>query len=153
MNHYNIVDGTANLDPISPLKTLTDFNQIISASYRKPYHMHATLGPSSAVAYLQEDKLTIWGYSQGVFPPRDSIANVLKMPPENIHMIHIEGSGCYGHNGADDAALDAALLAREFPGRPVSLKWTRANENKWEPYSPANSNQYAGQLGYDWQGT
>jgi len=134
---YLVVDGTATFDPVPPVQAPAEAAQTISATYTKPFHMHATIGPSSALAYFQDDKLTIWSHTQGVFPPRDNIAKVLKMPPEQIHVIHTEGSGCYGHNGADDAALDAALLARALTGRPVLLKWTRANEHQWEPYSPA----------------
>ena len=119
------------------LKHQSKLSRPFKATYKKPYHMHATIGPSSALAYMQEDKLTIWGHSQGAYPPRDNIAKVLGMSPEQIHFIHVEGSGCYGHNGADDAALDAALLAAAFPNRPILLKWTRANEHQWEPYSPA----------------
>jgi len=134
---YLVVDGTATFDPIPAIQEPPEGAQTIQATYTKPYHMHATIGPSSALAYLNGDKLTIWGHSQGAFPPRDNIAQVLKMAPEQIHFIHVEGSGCYGHNGADDAALDAALLARATPGYPVLLKWTRENEHQWEPYSPA----------------
>jgi CO/xanthine dehydrogenase Mo-binding subunit/aerobic-type carbon monoxide dehydrogenase small subunit (CoxS/CutS family) len=134
---YLVLDGTATFDPIPPIQVPAEAVQTIHATYTKPFHMHATIGPSSALGFMQDGKLTIWCHTQGVFPPRDNMAKVLKMPPEQIHVIHTEGSGCYGHNGADDAALDAALLARALPGRPVLLKWTRANENQWEPYSPA----------------
>jgi nicotinate dehydrogenase subunit B len=134
---YLVVDGTGTFDPIPPHQTPAEASQTLTATYTKPFHMHATIGPSSAMAHIQDGKLTIWGYTQGVFPPRDNIAKVLKMRPEDIHVIHVEGSGCYGHNGADDSTLDAALLARALPGRPVLLKWTRAQENQWEPYSPA----------------
>jgi CO/xanthine dehydrogenase Mo-binding subunit/aerobic-type carbon monoxide dehydrogenase small subunit (CoxS/CutS family) len=134
---YLVVDGTATIDPIPMIQEPADGTQTIKVTYTKPYHMHATIGPSSALAIMEDDELTIWGHSQGVFSPRDNIAQVLKMAPEQIHFIHIEGSGCYGHNGADDAALDAALLARALPGHPILLKWTRENEHQWEPYSPA----------------
>jgi nicotinate dehydrogenase subunit B len=134
---YLVVDGAVTFDPIPPRQAPPEASRTLTATYTKPFHMHATIGPSSALAHMQDGKLTLWGYTQGVFPPRDNIAKVLKMPPEDIHMIHVEGSGCYGHNGADDAALDAALLARALPGRPVLLKWTRAQEHQWEPYSPA----------------
>ena len=76
-------------------------------------------------------------HSQGVYPLRRALAQVLAWQRKSIHVTHVEGPGCYGHNGADDAALDAALLARALPGRPVSLKWTRADEHAWEPYAPA----------------
>lgn len=81
--------------------------------------------------------MTIWSHNQGPFPLRAAIAQVLGMSNDDIRVIHRDGPGCYGHNGADDAALDAALLAREVPGRPVSLKWMRDDEHAWEPYGPA----------------
>jgi CO/xanthine dehydrogenase Mo-binding subunit len=100
---------------------------------------HASIGPSAAVAEFKEDKLTVWTHSQGVFPLRAEISKTLKLPPAAIRCIHTEGSGCYGHNGADDVALDAALLARAVPGRPVRLQWMRDDEFAWEPYGAAMS--------------
>ena len=135
---YLIADGgDISEDPIPPLNNPSNASQTISATYTKPYHMHATIGPSSALGYMKDNKLTVWTHTQGVFPLRERISHVLKMKPGNIHLIHTEGSGTYGHNGADDASLDAAILAYAFSGRPVLLKWTRSNENLWEPYSPA----------------
>jgi CO/xanthine dehydrogenase Mo-binding subunit len=108
--------------------------------------MHASLGPSAAVAQLVEGKLTVWTHSQGVYPFRTALAQVLRMPEDDIRTIHVDGPGCYGHNGADEAALDAALLARAVPGRPISLKWTRADENAWEPYGAATVIKMQGSL-------
>jgi nicotinate dehydrogenase subunit B len=108
-----------------------------SATYSRPYLSHGSIGPSCAVALLQDDALTVWTHTQGVFPDRDAIAEMLGMPKEKVRCIHREGSGCYGHNGADDAAGDAALLARALPGRPVRLQWMREQEQAWEPYGPA----------------
>jgi len=109
----------------------------LSASYSRPYLSHGSIGPSCAVAQLENDTLTVWTHTQGVFPDRDAIAEMLRMPKEKVRCIHAEGSGCYGHNGADDAAGDAALLARAMPGRPVRVQWTREQEHAWEPYGPA----------------
>ena len=81
--------------------------------------------------------MTVWTHSQGVFPLRAELVKVLKMPAAAIRCVHVEGSGCYGHNGADDVAADAALLARAVPGRPVRLQWMRDDEFGWEPYGPA----------------
>jgi CO/xanthine dehydrogenase Mo-binding subunit len=111
--------------------------KIVEATYRKPYMAHASIGPSCAVAEMSDGKLTVWTHSQGVFPLRGNLAMALKMPAEKIRCIHAEGAGCYGHNGADDAALDAALLARGGPGRPVRLQWMRGDEFAWEPFGPA----------------
>jgi nicotinate dehydrogenase subunit B len=115
--------------------------KVLQATYTKPYMAHASIGPSAALAEFRDDKLTVWTHSQGVFPVRAEIAKALKMPPANVRCIHSEGSGCYGHNGADDVALDAALLARAVPGKPVRLQWMRDDEFAWEPYGPAMSMQ------------
>ncbi len=111
--------------------------KVIEATYRKPYMAHAAIGPSCAVAQLSDGKMTVWTHSQGVFPLRGNLAMALKMRPENIRCIHAEGAGCYGHNAADDVALDAALLARAAAGRPVRVQWMRADEFLWEPFGPA----------------
>jgi nicotinate dehydrogenase subunit B len=111
--------------------------KVIEATYHRPYQAHAAIGPSCALAELKDGKLTVWTHSQGVFPLRASLAKVLAMQPAAIRCVHVEGSGCYGHNGADDVALDAALLARATNGRPVRLQWMRDDEFMWEPYGPA----------------
>jgi nicotinate dehydrogenase subunit B len=116
---------------------LSEGVKFVEATYRKPYMAHASIGPSCAVAQLSDGKMTVWTHSQGVFPLRGNLAMALKMPAENIRCIHAEGAGCYGHNAADDAALDAALLARAATGRPVRVQWMRADEFLWEPFGPA----------------
>jgi nicotinate dehydrogenase subunit B len=134
---FLVVDGTPTDDPIPPVEAPAGAAQTLSATYYRPYHMHASLGPSAAAAQWSGDELTVWTHSQGVYPLRAALAQVLDVPEERIHAIHVDGPGCYGHNGADDVALDAALLARAVPGRSVLCKWTRAEENTWEPYGPA----------------
>ena len=134
---FLVIDGTPVDDPIPPIEAPAAAAHTLYATYTRPYHMHASLGPSAAVARLLDGKLTIWSHTQGVFPLRRSIAHVLGMSEDEIRMIHMPGPGCFGHNGADDAALDAALLARALPGRPVSLKWMCSDEHTWEPYGPA----------------
>lgn len=93
----------------------------LEVEYTKPYQAHASIGPSCAVAQWSGDKLQVWTHSQGVFPLRGDLAKALRMPPANITVMHREGSGCYGHNGADDVAFDAALLARALFGVLVKL--------------------------------
>ena len=97
--------------------------------------MHASLGPSAAMARYEAGRLHVWTHSQGIFPLRQALADTLGMPPEGIEVEHIPGPGCYGHNGADDVALDAALVARATPGQTVLVKWTREEEHAFEPYS------------------
>jgi CO/xanthine dehydrogenase Mo-binding subunit len=109
----------------------------IEAVYTRPYQSHGSIGPSCAVAQLVDGLMTVWTHTQGVYPDRAGIAEMLRMAPQSVRLIHVEGSGCYGHNGADDAAADAALIARELPGRPVRVQWMREQEHAWEPFGPA----------------
>ena len=109
----------------------------IEATYTRPYQSHGSVGPSCAVAQLADGAMTVWSHTQGVYPDRQAIADMLRMPSASMRVIHVEGSGCYGHNGADDAAADAAMIARALPGVPVRVQWTREQEHAWEPYGPA----------------
>jgi CO/xanthine dehydrogenase Mo-binding subunit len=108
----------------------------LDATYRRPFQLHASIGPSCAVAQNLDGQYTVWTHSQGVYPLRDALAGMLGVGKGTIRCIHAEGSGCYGHNGADDVAADAALLARALPGRPVRVQWMREDEHGWEPFGP-----------------
>jgi nicotinate dehydrogenase subunit B len=110
--------------------------QEVHATYYQPYHAHASLGPSCALAEVQGDQVTVWASTQGPYPLRGALAELLDLPAENVHLIHVEGAGCYGQNGADDVAADAVILAQAV-GRPVRVQWTRKDEFVWEPKSPA----------------
>jgi CO/xanthine dehydrogenase Mo-binding subunit len=110
---------------------------MLKATYTRPFQLHGAIGPSCAIAQLEQGRYTVWTHSQGVYPLRDALAELLGVAKESIRCLHTEGSGCYGHNGADDVAADAALLARAFPGRPVRVQWMREDEHGWEPLGPA----------------
>ncbi len=109
----------------------------VSQTYQRPYQAHGSISPSAAIAEYDGQRLTVWSHGQGMYPLRAGIAHVLNLDAENVRCIHHEASGCYGHNGADDAACDAAAIAMHFPGRPVRLQWERADEMAWEPYGSA----------------
>ena len=115
---------------LTPAKT-------VEATYTRPYQAHGSIGPSCAVAQFDDGVMTVWTHTQGVYPDRQGIAEMLRVPPASVRCIHVEGSGCYGHNGADDAAADAALIARALPTVPVRVQWTREQEHAWEPFGPA----------------
>jgi len=123
----------------------------LEAEYTRPYIAHASIGPSCAVARVEGGRYTVWTHSQGIYPLRRDLAGALGVEEGRVAVIHMDGAGCYGHNGADDAALDAALLARAVPGRPVRVQWTREDEFNWEPYGPAMVVKLKGEL--DAQGT
>jgi CO/xanthine dehydrogenase Mo-binding subunit len=109
----------------------------LEATYTRPYQAHGSIGPSCAIAQFADGTMTVWTHTQGVYPDRAGIAEMLRVPPASVRCIHVEGSGCYGHNGADDAAADAALVARELPGVAVRVQWMREQEHAWEPFGPA----------------
>lgn len=106
-------------------------------SYFRPYLAHAAIGPSAAVARVGGDGIEVWTHSQGVYPLQRAIAACCGVAVGSVRVRHVEGPGCYGHNGADDVAYDAVLLASAAPGRPVLVTWSRDDEFGWEPYGPA----------------
>jgi nicotinate dehydrogenase subunit B len=107
------------------------------AEYSRPFIAHASMAPSCAIARWDGGHVTVWAHSQGVFPLRAAIALGLGLDPGQVTVQHVEGAGVYGHNAADDAALDAVLLAREVPGRPVRVLWSREDELSWGPMGSA----------------
>lgn len=110
-------------------------SKTLSASYFWPMQSHASLGPSCAVADVRADEATIWTASQGMHDNRVTYARFLGLPLDKVRLIYLEGSGCYGMNGHEDAAADAAILSREV-GRPVRVQWSRADELGWDPKGP-----------------
>jgi nicotinate dehydrogenase subunit B len=122
--------GTVDINP-APDHTL------VQAQYYKPYVMHGSIGPSCSVAIFDKDQLHVWSHSQGVFPLRETLSRMLNMPENKIEVTGVPGSGCYGHNGSDDASADAALLATLYPGKHIRVQWMREDEHGWEPYGSA----------------
>ena len=106
-----------------------------AATYDFPIHTHGSTGPSCAVAEFRDGKLTSWSASQATHNLRKQLAEMFKMPVEDVRCIYLEGSGCYGRNGHEDAAADAAMLAKAV-GRPVRVQWSRADEHGWDPKGP-----------------
>jgi CO/xanthine dehydrogenase Mo-binding subunit len=110
---------------------------VVNATFSRPFLAHASIGPSCAIAHYEDGRLEVWTHSQGVFTLRNAIAVALDLPAEAVVVQHVEGPGSYGHNAADDAAMDAALLATHAPGRHVRVQWSRGDEFSWEPFGPA----------------
>jgi nicotinate dehydrogenase subunit B len=109
----------------------------VKASYAKPFIAHASIGPSCALAVYDGTELKVWTHSQGIYNLRKDLALAFGMDESDIIVQHVEGAGCYGHNGADDVAFDAAWLARATPGRVVRVRWSRADELTAAPFGPA----------------
>ena len=106
------------------------------AEYYVPFQLHASIGPSCAVADVRADRATIWSPTQTSFMTRGSVATLIGLPLPQVRVIWVEGSGCYGQNGSDDVTADAALVS-QLVGRPVRVQWMRRNEHQWEPKGPA----------------
>ena len=108
----------------------------LNATFLKNYLLHGSIGPSCAVAHLENGMMTVDPFA-GRLPLRDALAEMLSMPKASVRCIHTEGSGCYGHNGADDAAAHAALIAAAMPGKPIRVQWMREQEHTWDHFTPA----------------
>jgi nicotinate dehydrogenase subunit B len=109
--------------------------RMLSATYDFAIHTHGSLGPSCAIADYSKGKLTVWTASQATHLLRRQLAKMLSLKADDVRCVYFEGSGCYGRNGHEDAAADAALLAVEL-GRPVRVQWSRADEHGWDPKGP-----------------
>lgn len=127
-----IIQGNLNIS-----QQLTNSPIRLKSAYQRPYQMHGSAGPSCALAKWENDQLTVWSPTQGVYPFQATLADLFQMDSEKIRCIGIPGSGCYGHNGADDVSAEAALIAKHLPGKHVRLQWMREDEHQWEPYGSA----------------
>jgi nicotinate dehydrogenase subunit B len=107
----------------------------LGATYDFAIQTHGSIGPSCAIVDIKNGKLSCWTASQATHNLRRQLATMLSMPEESVNCIYVEGSGCYGRNGHEDAAADAALMARAT-GRPVRVQWMRAEEHGWDPKGP-----------------
>jgi nicotinate dehydrogenase subunit B len=112
-------------------------SQQLSAEFTRPFLAHASMAPSCAIAHWEGEAVTVWTHSQGIFALRGALAAALGLPAGQVTVHHAEGAGAYGHNGADDVAADAVLLARARPGRPVRVMWSRPDELAWAPLGSA----------------
>jgi nicotinate dehydrogenase subunit B len=126
-------DVTSNIGNVE--EALPRGAKTLKATYDFPIHTHGSIGPSCAIVEIKDGQLTCWTASQATHNLRKQLAAMLNMPAENVRCIYLEGSGCYGRNGHEDAAGDAALLARAV-GRPVRVQWMRADEHGWDPKGP-----------------
>jgi nicotinate dehydrogenase subunit B len=115
-----------------------DAGVVVSETYSRPFVAHAALAPSCGLAEYRDGHLSVWSHTQGVYPLRNSIADILGLKREQVTVRHAHGAGCYGHNGADDAALDAAIIALQVPGHSIRVQWRREEEFGFEPVSTAH---------------
>jgi nicotinate dehydrogenase subunit B len=127
---------------------LAGAKRTLRATYATPFQSHASMGPSCAVADVRDGRATVWSATQSSWLLRGCLADLLALPPQSVRVIWMEGSGCYGHNGADDVSGDAAVLSQAV-GRPVRVQWTRADEFGFDPKGPAMIFDLRGGIGAD----
>lgn len=125
---------------------LAEAEAVLHADYYWPVQSHASLGPSCAVAEVKAESATIWTASQATHRYRPAFAAMLGLAPDKVRLIYLDGSGCYGMNGHDDAAADAALLSKAT-GRPVRVQWSREDELGWDPKGPPQRLALDGAIG------
>ncbi|NQW93171.1 MAG: molybdopterin-dependent oxidoreductase, partial [Polaromonas sp.] len=123
-------------------------DQKMPRNYVWPYQLHASIGPSCALADWQGAVMTVWAGSQNPHVLRADLAKLMDLPDTQINIIRMEAAGCYGRNCADDVAADAALLSRAV-GAPVRVQLTREQESAWEPKGAAQLMQVNGGLNAD----
>jgi nicotinate dehydrogenase subunit B len=116
------------------------------ASYGRPFIAHASMGPSHGIARFADGILTVWTHAQGVYPIRGTLARVTGLPADKIQVEHAQGPGCYGHNGADDAACDAAAIAVRRPGQTIRVQWRREDEFGFAPVGTAMHIELSGEI-------
>jgi CO/xanthine dehydrogenase Mo-binding subunit len=122
---------------------------VVRASYSRGLLAHASIAASCALARFDGRVLEVWSHTQGIYPLRGAIAGAFGMDQSDVVVRHVEGAGCYGHNPADDAAFDAALLARRTEGRPVRVLWDRAAELGSGPLASAMTADVSAEIGAD----
>jgi len=125
-------------DPGPAAEMAVETGTIVSQTYSRPFVAHAALAPSCGLAEYRDGHLSVWSHTQGVYPLRNSLADILGLRRDQVTVRHAHGAGCYGHNGADDAALDAAIIAMQIPDHCIRVQWRREEEFGFEPVSTAH---------------
>ena len=138
---YEIVKKAPVEQTITPMKegdaagAIKSAAKPIRASYEYPVQTHGSIGPSCSVADIKTDRALIWSASQSTHWTQRQIAKMLGMKPDQVRIVYLEGAGCYGRNGHEDATADAVLLSQAI-GRPVRVQWMRQDEHGWDPKAP-----------------
>lgn len=116
-------------------KALDQAPKKLKATYEFAIHSHASMGPACAVADFRNGTCTIWSPSQATHSLQSEVASVLGVAKDKVHLMYLDGSGCYGRNGHEDCTADAALVSM-LAGAPVRVQWMREDELGWDPKSP-----------------
>ena len=140
-SHDALSIDSGDIDP-----RLAAQQEILEARYTYPYQMHGSVGASCAVADVKGDRAIVWSATQSAYPTRSIVAKLLNLPLENVRVIYVRGSGCYGLNGADAVSFDAAILSQAV-GKPVRLQFAREDEMRWENLGAACVIKHRGALG------
>ena len=135
VRNTKVVQDQVTSDTGSTKDALAGDGKKVSATYDFAVNLHGSIGPSCAISEFKNGKLTSWSASQATHTLRRQLAQMFGLQPDDVRCIYVEGSGCYGRNGHEDAAGDAAILSKAV-GKPVRVQWSRADEHGWEPMGP-----------------
>ncbi len=135
VRHTKVVQDQVTSNTGSTKDELAGDSKKITATYDFAVNLHGSIGPSCAISEFKNGKLTSWSASQATHTLRKQLAQMFGLQPDDVRCIYVEGSGCYGRNGHEDAAGDAAILSKAV-GKPVRVQWSRADEHGWEPMGP-----------------
>lgn len=135
VRNTKVIQDQVTSDTGSTKDALAGDGKKLSATYDFAVNLHGSIGPSCAISEFKDGKLTSWSASQSTHTLRKQLAQMFGMSPDDVRCIYVEGSGCYGRNGHEDAAGDAAILSKAI-GKPVRVQWSRADEHGWEPMGP-----------------
>jgi len=126
----------------------TDGTKTIQSTYDFAVHTHGSIGPSCAVASWENGQVTCWNASQQTHLLRKQLAQMLKLTDDKVRCVYLDGAGCYGRNGHEDAAADAVLVSKHV-GKPVRVQWSRADEHGWDPKGPPSLYDFKGSVDKD----
>ena len=139
--------GEAFHETIPKIKSFSNNNyKTLTSEFNKPYLMHGSIGPSASCSIYKNGKFIIYSHSQAIYALKSILSNAFNLNEQDITLHFMPGAGCYGHNGADDVTYEVALLSKEFENKYILLKWTREDENCWEPYGSASKNKLTATL-------
>jgi len=139
--------GEAFNEKIPEIQSFDQENIVtLSSEFRKNYLMHGPIGPSASCSIYSNNKFTVYSHSQSNFALKQSLSSYFNIDTSKVTIKFMPGSGCYGHNGADDVAFEASVLSKAYPDFHILLKWTREDEHCWEPYGSASINKLFGAI-------
>lgn len=113
-----------------------DAREIIEATYLNHYVAHATIETHTALAHMDQDRVTVWASTQSPFGAKEQVAQALGIPSEKVRIIAPFVGAGFGGKNYNQQAVEAARLSK-LTGRPVQVAWNREEEFFYDTFRPA----------------